>query len=117
MAFGSFHPGRRQWLKCGSLAVAAIAALRSGPALAQGAKSGGPGKRVEESDPQAQSLGYRHDAAKVDKAKYPKFEASQRCANCNFYKGRATDAWGACDIFGGREVNAKGWCSTWVKKA
>ncbi len=76
-----------------------------------------PAKRVEENEPQAQQLGYKHDATKVDKAKFAKFQANQTCSNCNFYKGQAAGPWGPCDIFGGREVAAKGWCSAWVKKA
>jgi hypothetical protein len=116
MSHASFRPGRRQWLKLSSIAVVTVAAARSGGALAQAAKSGTPAKRVEENEPQAQQLGYKHDAAKVDKAKFPKFQADQLCSNCNFYKAKATDPWGPCDIFAGREVAAKGWCSAWVKK-
>jgi High potential iron-sulfur protein len=114
MSHARFRPGRRQWLKLGSIAVVSVAVSRSGAALAQEKKGG---KRVEESEQQAQALGYKHDATKVDKAKFPKFASGQTCANCSLYKAKATDAWGPCDIFGGREVNAKGWCSAWVKKA
>lgn len=74
-------------------------------------------KRVEESEAQAQALGYRHDATQVDKEKFKNYQPGQLCSNCNFFKGKAGDAWGPCDIFAGREVSAKGWCSAWVKKA
>ena len=38
--------------------------------------------RLEESDPQAAALGYRHDATKVDAKKYPTYAAGRNCANC-----------------------------------
>lgn len=115
MSHECFRAGRRQWLKLGSIAVATVAVTRSGAALAQ--TKPGAAKRVDENEQQAQALGYKHDAKKVDKAKFPKFEAGQLCSNCSLYKAKATDAWGPCDAFGAREVNAKGWCSAWIKKA
>lgn len=101
-----FHPGRRRWLKLGSAAAVGIAVT-----------AGAQPKRVDENEQQAQALGYKHDAAKVDKAKFKNFQAGQLCSNCNFYKAGAGAPWGPCDIFAGREVNAKGWCTAWVKKA
>jgi len=112
----SFHPERRRWLKSSSLAVVSIAAWRGGTVLAQAPKPGAQPKRVDENEPQAQGLGYKHDVAKVDKAKFKSFQSGQLCSNCNQFKGKAGDAWGPCDIFAGREGNAKGWCSAWVKK-
>ncbi len=72
---------------------------------------------VQESDANAQALGYRTDASKVDRAKYPKFQAGQACANCQFFQGKAGDATAPCTIFGGKQVHATGWCSAYVKKA
>ncbi|RKF35719.1 high-potential iron-sulfur protein [Paraburkholderia fungorum] len=72
---------------------------------------------VLESDTNAQALGYRTDASKVDRAKYPKFQAGQACASCQFFQGKAGDATAPCTIFAGKLVNAKGWCSAYVKKA
>ncbi|ABO60138.1 MULTISPECIES: high-potential iron-sulfur protein [Burkholderiaceae] len=72
---------------------------------------------VLESDANAKALGYRTDASKVDKAKYPQFQAGQACASCQFFQGKAGDATAPCTIFGGKLVNAKGWCSAYVKKA
>jgi len=80
-------------------------------------KAAAQADRVDEKDAQAQSLGYKHDATKVDKAKFAKYVAGQNCANCTFYQGKPTDAWGACPIFAGKQVAAKGWCSAYVKKA
>jgi hypothetical protein len=104
------NTGRRSFLKAGSLAVVSAAIAGSvGKAAAQGAK-------VDEKDAQAQSLGYKHDATKVDKAKFAKYQAGQTCANCTLYQGKPTDAWGGCPIFPGKQVAGKGWCSAYVKK-
>jgi hypothetical protein len=72
---------------------------------------------VQETDAQAKSLGYVADAAKVDKAKYPKFAANQNCASCALFQAKAGAASGGCGIFPGKQVAAKGWCSAWAKKA
>ena len=103
--------GRRDFLKAGSLAVVSAAITGSaGKAAAQAA-------RLDEKDAQAQSLGYKHDATKVDKVKFAKYLAGQNCANCTLYQGKPTDAWGACPLFAGKQVAGKGWCSAYVKKA
>jgi hypothetical protein len=85
-----------------------------GAARAQ-AQTAGP--KLEESDAQAMALGYKQDTAKVDGKKYPNHEASQRCATCQLFQGKATDATGACPLFAGKQVAAGGWCSAWAKKA
>lgn len=72
---------------------------------------------VAENDPQAQALGYKADATKVDKAKQPKYAAGQQCSNCAVYQGKASDAAGPCPLFAGKQVTAKGWCSAYAKKA
>ncbi len=72
---------------------------------------------VAENDPQAAGVGYKADAGKVDKAKYPKYAAGQNCANCALYQGKAGSASGGCGLFPGKQVAAKGWCSAWAKKA
>lgn len=71
---------------------------------------------VDESAAQAQALGYVHDAAKVDKAKFAGFVAGSLCSGCQLYQG-GTAEWGACALFPGAAVNAKGWCSAFAKKA
>jgi hypothetical protein len=71
---------RRDVLKIGSLAVASIAiAARMG----NPAQSAAP--HLDEKDATAQNLGYKHDATKVDKAKFAKYKAGETCANCQFY--------------------------------
>lgn len=90
--------------------VPALAALGSLPLHAQPAK-------VDEADPVAKGVGYRHDATKVDAAKYPSFAKGRVCNNCQLYQGKATDAWAPCPLVGGKQVNGAGWCTAWVKKA
>jgi hypothetical protein len=72
--------------------------------------------RLEENDPQAVALGYKHDTTKVDRAKFPKHTNDQKCTNCQLYQGKATDPWGGCPLFGAKQVNGNGWCSAWAKK-
>jgi hypothetical protein len=71
---------------------------------------------VAESDATATSLGYKADAAKVDKTKFPKFAAGQNCGNCALYQGKAGDKAGACPLFAGKQVAGAGWCSAYAKK-
>jgi len=102
---------RRTFLRGVSGVVAiAVTGIETPQANAQAAK-------VDEADPQAVALGYRHDTTKVDKAKFPKHEASQKCANCQLFQGKAGDAWGGCPLFPGKQVSGNGWCSSYVKKA
>ena len=72
---------------------------------------------VLESDANAQSLGYRTDAGKVDRAKYPKFQAGQTCANCQFFQGKPTDASALCALFGAKQVSGTGWCNAYQARA
>ena len=72
---------------------------------------------VKDTDANAAALGYKTDGSKTDTKKYPKFAATQNCANCSLYQGGAKDAVGGCPLFAGKQVAAKGWCSAWVKKA
>ncbi|CAN0624087.1 High-potential iron-sulfur protein [Burkholderia multivorans] len=72
---------------------------------------------LPESDPTAQALGYRADATKVDKAKYPKYAAGEACAMCMLYQGKPGAASGPCAVFPGKQVSSKGWCNSFTKKA
>ena len=85
------------------------AALFANQAMAQGAA-------VAETDPQAAALGYKVDATKVDKKKFPQFAAGSHCGNCALFQGKATDAAGGCPLFAGKQVAGKAWCSAWAKK-
>jgi hypothetical protein len=84
-------------------------------ALARTAQAQAP--LLAETDPQAAGLGYKADASKVDKAKYPKYAAGQVCSNCALYQGKADAAAAGCPLFAGKQVAGKGWCSAWAKKA
>ena len=72
---------------------------------------------IDEADPSAAALGYRHDATQVDTTKYPKKAgpegAKQLCLNCSLYQPK-TDAIGGCQIFPGKNVAAQGWCNVWA---
>lgn len=94
--------GRRFFL-LQTLGVAA-AAVATRPAFAQTSQ-------LQESDPAAQALGYRSDATKVDKGKYPLYAAGAHCGNCQFFQGKATDANGGCALFGAKQVAETGWCN------
>ncbi|MBU3738732.1 MAG: iron permease [Rhodoferax sp.] len=85
-------------------------ALLAGQAMAAG-------PMVAENDAQATALGYKADATKVDKAKFPKYAAGQNCSNCALFQGKAADAAGGCPLFAGKQVAGKGWCSGYAKKA
>jgi len=98
---------RREFIVQVSLGAGVMVA---GQAMAQGAM-------LAESDAQAAALGYKADASKVDKAKFPKFAAGQQCTTCALYQGKATDAAGGCPLFAGKQVAGKGWCSAYAKKA
>ena len=75
-----------------------------------------PLPKVAETDPQAVALGFKENAAKVDKAKFPKYAAGQACGNCQLYQGPAAGL-GNCPLFAGKAVPAAGWCSAYAKKA
>jgi len=69
-----------------------------------------------ETDAAAAALGYKTDATKADKTKFPKYAAGQQCNNCVLYQGKASDTSGGCPLFAGKSVVSKGWCSAWAKK-
>ena len=100
------HTNRRVFMLQAATASAAVLATQ---ASAQGAK-------LDEKDPQAVALSYKHDTTKVDAKKFPKHTASQKCSNCQLYAGKPTDAWGGCPLFAGKQVSGNGWCSAYVKK-
>ena len=58
--------------------------------------------QVDPAEPQATALGYVHDAAEVDAAKFPRFEASQNCFIPTEYISR--DAKSVCEVNLKRDV-------------
>ena len=101
-------PSRRRFIRIVPLAGTAWLVAASARAAAP---------LVDEADAQAKTLGYVHDAAKADKARFKQYAAGQRCGTCGLYKGAAGAAAGACPIFPGKEVKAAGWSSAYAKKA
>ena len=63
----------------------------------------------------AKALGYKHDSSQVDGKKYPAHQAAQKCNNCQFWQGSATDAWAGCSMFGRKHIAAAGWCLAYKK--
>jgi len=102
---------RRSLLKGALLGFAAAPAASL---IARDAFAGNP--LVDPNDAQAKSLGYIHDATKVDAKANPVYKAGQNCANCMQYTGKAGDAEGGCNLFPGKNVKAAGWCKVWVLK-
>nr|WP_023842669.1 high-potential iron-sulfur protein [Burkholderia sp. M701]BAO19127.1 high potential iron-sulfur protein [Burkholderia sp. M701] len=91
------------------------AGVGSSLVLSRGASAAAPApaNTVNESDPQAQAVGYVADASKVDKAKFPNFAAGQACASCSLFQGKASDTYGGCTLFGDKQVASRGWCSAY----
>lgn len=108
---------RRQFLKRGMQAGGSVFALTAIPLqlVAQDAE------KVDPSEPLAQAMGYVHDAATVDTAKFPKRAgeagANQFCHNCALYAGEPDAEWAPCSIFQNRLVAGAGWCNAWVAKS
>lgn len=99
----AMNPTRRIFILQATTATLAV------PAFAQTAP-------LDEANETAIALGYKHDTTKVDPAKWPKHQASQHCANCQFWQAKPTDAWSGCAMFGRKALVAKnGWCNAWVK--
>ena len=73
--------------------------------------------RVDEADETATALGYKHDTTKIDGKKYPTHKPEQKCTNCQFWQGAATDAWSGCSMFGRKQIANAGWCLAYKKVA
>ena len=106
---GRRDPSRRSFIAlAGVTGAAVLVGIRPALTFAQGASP----PHLSESDPTAKALGYVEDASKVDKTKFPAYKPGALCGNCNFFQGKATDAYAPCQIFPGKAVNAKGWCAS-----
>ena len=94
--------------------VVLISALAGGPALLQLPKALAQFPKVDENEPKATAIGYRHDTRKVDQARYPKHAPDQQCHNClAFAPENPADEWGECDLMSDRLVHRNGWCSSY----
>jgi len=95
---------RRQFLSTVAVGTAIIpisAILLSRPGRAQDVE------KLDENDPQAESLNYTHQSDK----------AYQMCKECQFFQGDPEAEWGPCSIFQGKAVSANGWCRSWFARA
>ncbi len=88
------------------------AATAGGLAAASAARSQ---TKVDEADEASVALGYKHDTSKVDGKKYPAHKPDQKCNNCQFWQGSASDAWAGCAMFGRKQIAAPGWCVAYKK--
>jgi hypothetical protein len=93
-----------------------VATAGAGAALLAAAPAAHAAPHVEENDDTAVALGYRHDARRVDAAKFPKDHAGEKCLDCSFFQGAPADEWAGCAMFGRKHINAAGWCNAWAKK-
>jgi High potential iron-sulfur protein len=64
---------------------------------------------VKETDAYPKSMGFRVNTANVDKVKFPRHEASQKCHECQLFSGKEGEALGPCSFFK-RLVPPDGWC-------
>lgn len=102
---------RRDVLKGALMGVAAVPVTAL---LGRAEAATGP---VDPNEPQAKSLGYIVDAAKVDAKANPNFKPGQHCAVClQVPVGKEKGDMIPCNIFAGRPVAAKGWCKVFVKR-
>lgn len=102
---------RRDVLKGALMGVAAVPVTAL---LGRAEAATGP---VDPNEPQAKSLGYIVDAAKVDAKANPNFKPGQHCAIClQVPVGKEKGDMIPCNIFAGRPVAAKGWCKVFVKR-
>lgn len=98
---------RRKFLKLGatSLVAAPFANI-----MVNGVAQAADLPQLEESDPVAMGLKYKHDAAASERT-----DDTATCANCQLYTEPDAE-WGPCAIFAGKSVNAAGWCASWTKR-
>ena len=80
-----------------------------------------PLPRVDERDPSAAAVGFKHNVANIDSMMFPSRSlaadgANQFCNNCVLYT-ELDEEWGGCALFPDRSVASEGWCTVWSQKA
>jgi hypothetical protein len=68
-----------------------------------------PTTKLVETERSAILMGYKEDATKVDRKKYPKYQLGQTCAGCFLYNGKKGEADALCTAMY-RRVVPTGWC-------
>ena len=116
---------RRDFVKYGAAFAAGLVALVR-VASPRGAFAQNPTKALDPASPMATSLGYSHDATKVDATKFPRRKEpgaeKQLCSNCILLQTPGLKAegqegeWGKCALFTDGLVNLKGWCNSYAAK-
>ena len=96
---------RRRFVKLSAIGIA-VTPLVGHVALAA--------ERLEEDDPVARALFYRHHYSDVD---HPLFQDGRYCYNCVLYAGPEEDEWAPCSAVGNKLVARLGWCSVWVPRS
>ena len=99
-----------------ALLKGALAGLAAIPVVAMVSRAEAAAAPLDPNDPQAKSLGYIVDTAKVDAKANPTHKPEQKCSGCVQYQGKAGDAVAPCTIFAGKLVEGNGWCKVWAKK-
>ena len=66
--------------------------------------------RLKGDEPDAVTLEFVPDAARLDPAVQPRFVPGSRCSRCYFFQGKASSHSAPCTMFAGYRVPATGWC-------
>ena len=81
-------------------------------------------RQLTPDDPRYGALGYYPNAADVDPAKEPLFQADRDCANCSQIKGEPGQAMRPCALFPDLQdpsqsllVHSEGWCRSWIAQS
>lgn len=94
-------------------AIAGTASL--GVAAGARAEDPRPTEQVKETDAYPKSMGFKLNTSNVDKAKFPRHTAEQKCSECQLFSGKAGEALGPCSFFK-RLVPPDGWCRNFKPK-
>lgn len=126
MSLESRTATRRSFVKNSLAILTAIPLCQSVVGTSQAEAQALPTKPLDPATPQAQALGYVHDATKADTAKFPKRAQpggdKQFCNNCILYQQGGVKLpnqegeWGRCALFMDGLVSSNGWCNSWAPK-
>lgn len=100
------------------IALQTIATAAAGIGASRFALAGDAGTslpHLTDSNPAAASLSYTENADTVDPRKFPKHQASQRCATCRYFQTGTGGQYAPCRLYPGNAVSANGWCAGYVQ--
>ena len=104
-----------QMTRRSALKTIAVAFAGAGVSRFVAAGDGGSLPHLTDTNPAAASLSYTENADTVDARKYPKHQASQRCANCRYFQTGTGTLYAPCRLYPGNAVSANGWCAGYVQ--